>query len=128
FALVRGDGGSGEDPAGTTEPRSAATSTADSGSAGKSALDTLLAEAGAAIEQRDWSLADVKAREALKLEPSNAAAQKIVEDAERENASKVRLAELRQAIEGKDYRKLEELFTGIDKSSVYYADASKARD
>ncbi|WP_428263581.1 FHA domain-containing protein [Haliangium sp.] len=128
FAVVGGPSeGQGEEPERTPTEETPKRST-DSDRPAADGVESLLAEAETALRQRDWAMANVKAREAAKLAPDSDTAKKYSETAEREIANKVRFDALQKALAAESYREAKEQIGGIGDDSVYKADAQAAID
>jgi pSer/pThr/pTyr-binding forkhead associated (FHA) protein len=129
FALVSDGGGDDKD---RQQGGAGTDATAASGGGNKSEFDTLMAEAQKAIDQRDWSVASVKGREAQRVAGSDTVAQKtaqqVIDRAAAEETAKSQLEALQQAAARKDYAKLREHFAAINQQSAYHADAREIHD
>jgi pSer/pThr/pTyr-binding forkhead associated (FHA) protein len=128
FALLSdGKEGKGQ-PQGDTP----AVPTATQGSTTRSEFQGLMAEAEAAMKDRDWAVATVKAREAERVAGGNAAeqqaAQAVIKRAAEEETYQTHSESLQQAAARKDYAKLREHYAAIPEDSPYHADAKVAHD
>jgi hypothetical protein len=98
----------------------------------KNDFDGLMSAAEAAIQKRDWPVADAKGREALALAASYPAAQQraqqVIDRATSESAYKLRYDALRDAATKKEYAKVKAELAAIDKKSTYHEDAQKEHD
>jgi tRNA A-37 threonylcarbamoyl transferase component Bud32 len=98
----------------------------------KSDFDDLMAQAEAAIEQRDWAVAAARAREALELPGDDQAAQQraqqVIDRAAAESGFKLRYDSLLDAVAKKDYPKVKVELAAIDKKSAYHQEAQQAHD
>lgn len=98
----------------------------------KADFDSLMAQAEAAIDKRDWPVADSRGREALALAASDQAAQQraqqVIDRATSESAFKLRYDALRDAATKKDHAKVKAELAAIDKKSTYHAEAQEAHD
>ena len=115
------------DPAPTT----VVAATADAGEEPDSDTEepaVLLERAKKAVEDRKWAHAQVAADKLLEKQPGDAEAKKLQETAKREAVNETRYQEMMKAIESKAYQDVPDKLAEIEKSSVYFEQATAAHD
>ncbi|HVV87827.1 MAG TPA: FHA domain-containing protein [Kofleriaceae bacterium] len=140
-AVAMGTGSEG--PGSATGPAGSATGSAGSaaGSAmvatgpgtGAPAVDSAavaaaIADAKAAVNASDWDKASQKAQAALKLDPGNADAKAIADQASRESTNAAEFKNFTDAASAKAYERAVEAFDNISTDSVYKNQARTAYD
>lgn len=130
FALLS-DGtssGGGDPPEGRVDGRPGDTGAQATGGD----FDGLMAQAEAAIQARDWALAELRGQEALAMvssdESAQQRAQQVIDRAASEKDFKLRFDALREAATKEDHAKVRVELAAIDKKSTYRDEAQQEHD
>jgi pSer/pThr/pTyr-binding forkhead associated (FHA) protein len=131
FALLSdgtSSGGGSDAPEGRVDGRPSDTAAPATGGD----FDGLMAQAEAAIQARDWALAEAKGKEALAMAASDESAQQraqqVIDRAGSEKDFKLRFDALREAASKADHAKVRVELAAIDKKSAYHGEAQQEHD